>query len=108
MYITAFGYHSFIREFHSRSHALIIQYCVVPLPHEKTSLTMVALKLIGITVVLLGLGFAGIAIKIWAKKDGEFAGTCASQSPFLNKDGETCSYCGKDPNQCETKLEQAS
>ena len=59
---------------------------------------MVALKLIGITVVLLGLGFAGIAIKIWAKKDGEFAGTCASQSPFLNKDGETCSYCGKDPN----------
>ena len=69
---------------------------------------MIALKLIGITVVLLGLGFAGIAIKIWAKKDGEFAGTCASQSPFLNKDGETCSYCGKDPNQCETKLEQAS
>ena len=52
---------------------------------------MIALKLIGITVVLLGLGFAGIAIKIWAKKDGEFAGTCASQSPFLNKDGETCS-----------------
>jgi hypothetical protein len=49
---------------------------------------MIALKLIGITVVLLGLGFAGIAIKIWAKKDGEFAGTCASQSPFLNKDGE--------------------
>ena len=38
---------------------------------------MVALKLIGITVVLLGLGVAGIAIKIWAKKDGEFAGTCA-------------------------------
>ena len=49
---------------------------------------MVALKLIGISIVLLGLGVAGIAIKIWAKKDGEFAGTCASQSPFLNKDGE--------------------
>ena len=69
---------------------------------------MLALKLIGITVILLGLGVAGIAIKIWAKKDGEFAGTCASQSPFLNKEGETCSYCGKDPRQCETKLEQAS
>ena len=68
---------------------------------------MVALKLIGITVVLLGLGVAGIAIKIWAKKDGEFAGTCASQSPFLNQDGETCSYCGKNPNQCENNLEQA-
>ena len=64
---------------------------------------MVALKLIGISIVLLGLGVAGIAIKIWAKKDGEFAGTCASQSPFLNKDGEACSFCGKDPNACKEK-----
>ena len=64
---------------------------------------MVALKLIGISIVLLGLGVAGIAIKIWANKDGEFAGTCASQSPFLNKDGEACSFCGKDPNACEGK-----
>jgi hypothetical protein len=108
MYITAFGYHSF---------AGGIPFAIVCLNNSilrctfdlrKNTHTMVALKLIGITVVLLGLGFAGIAIKIWAKKDGEFAGTCASQSPFLNKDGETCSYCGKDPNQCETKLEQAS
>jgi len=68
---------------------------------------MVLLKLIGITIVLVGLGFAGIAIKILAKKDGEFAGTCASQSPFLNQDGEACSYCGKNPNQCDNNLEQA-
>ena len=52
-----------------------------------------------ITLVLLLLAVAGIAIKLWAKKDGEFAGTCASQSPFLNKDGENCSYCGKSPEQ---------
>lgn len=58
---------------------------------------MVALKLIALTIVLLGLGFAGIAIKIWAKKDGQFAGTCASQSPYLNKDGESCAYCGALP-----------
>ena len=64
--------------------------------------TMATLKLIGIVAVLLGLGVAGIAIKIWAKKDGEFSGTCASQSPFLNKDGENCSYCGKTPEeQCK-------
>ncbi|MDR9442810.1 MAG: membrane or secreted protein, partial [Schleiferiaceae bacterium] len=37
-----------------------------------------------IAALLLGLGFAGIAVKIWAKKDGEFSGTCASNSPFLN------------------------
>ena len=50
------------------------------------------MKLVLVTIGLLGLAFAGIAIKIWAKKDGKFAGTCASQSPFLNKDGENCSY----------------
>ena len=52
-----------------------------------------------ITFVLLLVAFAGIAIKIWAKKDGKFAGTCASQSPFLNKDGQACGYCGKTPDQ---------
>lgn len=57
------------------------------------------MKLLLITVVLLGLAVAGIAIKIWAKKDGKFAGTCASQSPFLNKEGESCSYCGKSPEE---------
>ena len=31
------------------------------------------------------LAFAGISIKIWGKKGGEFAGTCASQSPFLTR-----------------------
>ncbi len=52
-----------------------------------------------IAVVLLGLGFAGIAIKIWAKKDGEFSGTCASNSPFLNKEGEPCGFCGASPQE---------
>ena len=41
------------------------------------------MKLVLITIGLLALGFAGIAIKIWAKKDGEFAGTCASQNPTV-------------------------
>ena len=38
-----------------------------------------------ITIGLILFAVLGITIKIWAKKDGEFAGTCASQSPFLNK-----------------------
>ncbi|UAB81384.1 membrane or secreted protein [Marixanthomonas sp. SCSIO 43207] len=54
-----------------------------------------------ITVLLLLLAFAGIAIKIWGKKDGKFAGTCASQNPFLNKEGEACGFCGKSPDQFE-------
>ena len=59
------------------------------------------------TLVLLLFAVAGIAIKIWAKKDGKFAGTCASQSPFLNKSGESCGFCGKTPDQfADCKEEQ--
>ena len=61
------------------------------------------MKLLFITIGLLALAVLGIAIKIWAKKDGEFAGTCASQSPILNKDGEVCGFCGKMPENCENE-----
>ncbi|WP_124980144.1 membrane or secreted protein [Nonlabens xiamenensis] len=63
------------------------------------------LKLILISFGLLLLAFAGIAIKIWAKKDGKFAGTCASQNPYLNKDGQACSMCGKLPDEQDCKKE---
>ena len=45
----------------------------------------------------MGLAFAGIAIKILLKKDGKFAGTCASNSPFLNEEGKPCGFCGALP-----------
>jgi hypothetical protein len=61
------------------------------------------MELVLISVVLLGLAFAGIAIKIILKKDGKFAGTCASQSPFLNKEEEACSFCGKLPEEQDCK-----
>lgn len=57
------------------------------------------MKIFLITLSFIGLAFAGIAIKIWAKKGGEFAGTCASQSPFLNKEGEPCGFCGASPQE---------
>lgn len=60
------------------------------------------MKLLIITLVLIGLGFAGIAIKIWAKKDGKFAGTCASQNPMLNDTGEPCGFCGKPADQFDS------
>ena len=47
-----------------------------------------------ITIFLLAFVFAGIGVKILLKKNGKFAGTCASQSPFLNKEGEACGICG--------------
>jgi hypothetical protein len=59
-------------------------------------------KVILLSVALMAIFVAGIAIKLLVKKDGKFAGTCASQSPFLNESGETCSMCGAKPSeQCK-------
>lgn len=66
------------------------------------------MKLVLISILLLGLAFAGIAIKILVKKDGKFSGTCASQSPFLNKEGEACGFCGKLPDEQECKNPELS
>ena len=52
-----------------------------------------------ISIVLLGVAFAGIAIKIWAKKDGKFEGTCASNNPLITKEGEPCGFCGAKPDE---------
>ncbi len=60
------------------------------------------MKLFIISIILLGIGFAGIAIKIWAKKDGEFAGTCAGKNVKLLEKGITCG-CG--PDGCENKTD---
>ena len=54
-----------------------------------------------ISVLLIGVAFSGIAIKLIFKKNGEFSGTCASQSPFLNKSDEPCGICGKIPTSSE-------
>jgi hypothetical protein len=60
------------------------------------------MKLILLTIVLLAIAFAGIAIKILAKKDGKFAGTCASNNPLVQKEGASCGLCGARPEeQCQ-------
>lgn len=56
-----------------------------------------------LAIGLVGSFFVLMAVRLIFLKDGEFKGTCASQSPFLNPDGGTCSYCGKDPEFCENK-----
>ncbi len=66
------------------------------------------MELFLISFVLIGLAFAGIAIKILVKKEGKFAGTCASQSPFLNKDNEPCGFCGKLPEEQECRNPELS
>lgn len=57
----------------------------------------------------MALAFAGIAIKIWAKKDGKFAGTCASNNPLLQEEGVACGLCGARPEeQCKGDEEVAA
>lgn len=66
------------------------------------------MKSILLSIGLLALCFAGIAIKIILKKDGEFSGTCASNNPLLNKEDESCGFCGAKPDEkCKKPVEQS-
>ena len=52
-----------------------------------------------ITILMMSFVFAGIGVKVLLKKNGKFAGTCASQNPFLNKEGQSCGLCGAKPDE---------
>ena len=60
------------------------------------------IKLIIISVVLLGLAVAGIAIKMLVSKDGEFKKSCSSVDPNT---GERlgCSCGGENEDSCRNK-----
>lgn len=63
---------------------------------------MIDMKLVLLAIGLLGLAFAGIAVKIIVKKNGKFAGTCASNIPYLQEEGAACGLCGARPEeQCQ-------
>ena len=48
-----------------------------------------------LTLAFLALFFILMSVRLIFLKDGQFKGTCASQNPYLNKEGEACGYCGK-------------
>ncbi len=48
-----------------------------------------------LTLVIFGAFFALMSVRLFFVKNGEFRGTCATQSPYLAKEGITCGYCGK-------------
>lgn len=55
-----------------------------------------------VAIGMLALAFAGIAVKILLKKNGEFTGTCASNNPMLREEGASCGVCGARPSeQCK-------
>ncbi|MES2873350.1 MAG: membrane or secreted protein [Bacteroidota bacterium] len=50
-----------------------------------------------LSILLISLAVAGIAVRILLKKDGQFSGTCSSNNPLLQKDDGVCSICGAKP-----------
>ncbi|MGZ5220871.1 MAG: hypothetical protein ACXWC7_12360 [Chitinophagaceae bacterium] len=57
------------------------------------------MALVLISIVLVALAVAGIAIKILLKKNGRFAGTCSSNNAFLQNEGGVCGICGAKPEE---------
>jgi hypothetical protein len=52
-----------------------------------------------LSIVIIALAIAGIAIKILVKKNGQFSGTCSSNNPLLQGEGGTCGICGAKSNE---------
>jgi len=48
-----------------------------------------------LSLAVFALFFALMSVRLIFIKGGEFRGTCATQSPYLAKEGITCGYCGK-------------
>ena len=60
------------------------------------------LKLIILSIILVGLAIAGIAIKMFLKKDGEFQKSCGSVDPDTGQ--RTGCSCGKSSDEsCDNK-----
>jgi hypothetical protein len=57
------------------------------------------MKIILLSIVLLAIAFAGIAIKILVKKNGRFSGTCSSNNPLIQTEGGACNICGARPEE---------
>lgn len=48
-----------------------------------------------ISIALVLIAFALFSVRLLFVKKGEFRGTCASNSPFLQKEGAVCGVCGR-------------
>jgi hypothetical protein len=62
---------------------------------NRLSFTYLYMTVFLLSIGILAVFFVLMSVRLFLVKDGEFKGTCASQSPWLNKEGATCGYCGK-------------
>jgi len=67
---------------------------------------MLAVLLVSVVFVLAA--FALFSLRLLFVKNGQFRGTCAGNSAFLQKEGVVCGVCGKKPGEaCEKKEGEA-
>lgn len=52
-----------------------------------------------LSIILLALGIAGIAIKLFVHKNGRFSGTCGSNNPLIQNEEGICGICGAKPEE---------
>ena len=59
-----------------------------------------------ITIGFIAIFFVLMSVRLILKKDGEFKGTCASQNPYLVKEGITCSGACGGNGECKNELNE--
>ena len=59
-----------------------------------------------ITIGFIAVFFVLMSVRLLLKKDGEFKGTCASQNPYLVKEGITCSGACGGNGDCKNEINE--
>ena len=60
------------------------------------------------TIGFIALFFVLMSVRLLFKKEGEFKGTCASQNPYLVKQGITCGGACATTGVCENDENEVS
>jgi len=61
-----------------------------------------------VTLFFVAFIFAGVGIRMFLVKDGEFRGTCAQRNPMLQQEIGHCTVCGKSPEEACKKSDVAA
>lgn len=59
-----------------------------------------------LSVALVLIAFFMFSLRLLFVKGGEFRGSCAGNSPFLQKEGAVCGVCGRKPGEACGKEEE--
>jgi len=57
------------------------------------------ITVIAVSVLLVLVGVSLLSVRLLFIKGGEFKGTCAGNSAFLQKEGAVCGVCGRQPGE---------